>query len=236
MLTLRNIKNLAFAQADMLNSDFITDGECKVYINMEIAKLYDLLINEYEDQVIKYPCPFIHVESGKEDYGLPQDFYKLRAAFEVEGGNDRGRRKKLNPMTLSNIQDYQLPSTNYEVELWMIPKYTPLYNDDDRLEWLESFMLPAGWEQFIIAGAAASMLIKEESDPTGALALKQEARMQIIDSAPEKDLGEARQIREVGREMREEVGGIALPTRTARLVYCLVGKTILFREVKRGAY
>jgi hypothetical protein len=187
----------------MTGSDFISVPRLVDYINAELSELYDLLVGSYEDYF--YDTIDVNLVNGTESYTLPADLYKVRKVFFKEG-TDRYvmRRMALDEIGLypsdsrparthykyrvmgQNLIVFPLPGTG-TLELWYIPNYTPLVNDGDTL----ALSVPVqGWDDFIVSGAAARCLVKEESDPSALLMAKEQARVRIIKAAADRDAGE----------------------------------------------
>lgn len=74
------------------------------------------------------------------------------------------------------------PETTYWFRVWYLPHAPLLSADGDSLTTIN------GWEEYIVADVAAKLLIKEESDPSGALSIKQEVEASIRDSSDEQDV------------------------------------------------
>lgn len=57
-MSLKSIRDQARLRADRLNSNFVTDSECNIYINQAMFELYDLLVTTFEDYFIGTPIQF----------------------------------------------------------------------------------------------------------------------------------------------------------------------------------
>jgi hypothetical protein len=215
-ITLGSLKTRILRQADMENTLFVSDTELGDLINDELAGLYDILITRYEDQGIRIPAPDIQVRVGIEKYPLPRDFYKLRAIYEHRGG----KRYRLLPFEFTELANSESPRTDATLEIFYVPQYEPIADDETLLQWFDHFILPFGWERYIIGGAAAALLIKEESDPSGALMLKQETLNRIMEASVERDTSEPCQIRNTMYQ----------PSRGSELRYSMMGKWLFIRR------
>jgi len=57
-MSLGQIRLMSRQRADRVNSNFVTDSECNLYINQAMFELYDLLVTTYEDYFIGTPIQF----------------------------------------------------------------------------------------------------------------------------------------------------------------------------------
>ena len=215
--TLELLMQGALDRADMLRrnattgvleaTDFIDAGSVAVYVNAELAVLWDALISANEDYCIKHLT--IEVLSDTEDYSLPSDFYKFRKVFPILSGKRRRRLKKfdLNRLgesdSLAAILTSRIEETEYrisgnrlwlhpkptnvaELEMWYIPQFDPILNLGDKID----FRYPVGWEQYVIEGVAARLLEKEESDSSAQIRRQEKILQRITVMAEDRDVGE----------------------------------------------
>ncbi len=190
----------------MVNSSFVTDAEIDDMINYEMGDLYDLLVGSFEDHFISTST--IALVSGTENYNLPSDFYKLRAVFFKDAG--QGQRWRLQRINIAEFEyDYEYygsvggfnrymryrilddqiyfvpePIGSGSIELFYVPEMTKISSDSTPI----SFNVPTqGWEQYVVAGTAARMLSKEESDPSALLAEQGRIKANIQHMAVNRD-------------------------------------------------
>ena len=215
-VTLDNLRELAADRADMLKydvagvadlSDFLNESACTYAVNSELAALWDHLVTSYEDYAIKTYSQPLHAE--QEEYNLPADFYKIRAVFPIlsNGRSSALRRfdlKQIGAETSAayitgtevrqlryNVMGNRLrlwpaPSSSATLEVWYIPQYKPIYNDQDLID----FRFPNGWEDYVVEGVAARALEKEESDSTHCRQRQAEILQRILTTMKDRDVGE----------------------------------------------
>lgn len=210
-VTLGDLKTRVLDLADATNSGFIVDGRLGEYINAELSELYDLLVNSFEDYFVTIDQS-ITLAAGTESYNLPTDFYKALKVFLLSGGQ-RYRLARFNleeldyqsplvdsPAVSNSDLRYRImggkiyfhpkPGASGSIDLFYVPEFTNLASDVTTI----SFSVPVGWEDFVVYGAAARCMIKEESDPGAYLALKGACRDRIINAAQNRDAGEPMRI------------------------------------------
>jgi len=210
-------------RADMLRDDgtgtleiigFANPSAIIGYISYELAALWDLLIATYEDYAIQRK--FITVLADKEDYALPDDFYKFRKVFPIVGGRrctplrkfnlERlGEADSLGAILASPIEEteysvrgmrlwlHPIPSNAGQLELWYVPQFKYLENLED----LVPAVFPNGWEEYVIEGVAARLLEKEESDASPQRARQQQILQRIMILAEDRDAGQPHQMQDV---------------------------------------
>ena len=219
---LETIMLAAADRADMLHyvgavptlSTFIDTNMSIYQLNMELAALWDVLVNTYEDYCIRRKT--INVLANIEDYSMPSDFYKFRKVFPIVSGKramplkkfnleELGEADSLSPIFTSRIEDtrykvngnrlwlHPAPTSACELELWYVPQYTPIENNDDKVDW----RYPLGWEDYAIEGLAARWLEKEESDASAQRTRQKEILQRILVMAEDRDAGEPFQIIDV---------------------------------------
>ncbi len=186
--TLESIRLRCQQRADKVNSTFISTAEWTELINQSWTELYGLLVTNYEDF---YSTKVnLTVTASVEYTALPNDFFKLLAAFPLQGTQRQQRLRRFSIQDLGmqaypylaypqvvygyaiigpNIFWYPLPTTSSTVELWYIPQVPRLVQDQDTI----SATVVDGWEEFIVNDVAMKVRIKEESDARPLIALKQ---------------------------------------------------------------
>lgn len=215
-ITLNLLRLLAADRADQLQYDatgtadlsaFINEGMFTYAVNHELAALWDHLITSYEDYAIKKQ--FIDIVATQEEYNLPADFYKIRKVYPIltNGRSYPLRRfnmdqlgaetsatlilgtelRQLRYRVMGNrIYFWPEPTTAGTVEVWYVPQYTPIENDQDLID----FRFPNGWEDYVVEGVAARALEKEESDSTHCRQRQAEILRRILQSVQDRDIGE----------------------------------------------
>ncbi len=214
-VTLGELRSQAKDRADMVNSSFISDTNWDNYLNREASELYDLLVGSFEDYFVK--TGNLRLVATQESYDLPSDFYKMAKVFWKGPNNRRWRLRRFAMEEMDYYDEYYSPLGTYsrylryrilgpkiyfmpdpveagDVELFYIPQFVPMKNENQKL----SFNIPAmGWDDVIIAGAAARALKKEESDPSMLLMEKAQAIENVKNSASDRDAGEPAHVADV---------------------------------------
>ncbi len=215
--TLKLLILAALERADMLRIDPATGSEEPVdfvaltavvlYVNAELAALWDTLVLSNEDYCIHRKT--IEIVSGQEEYSFPSDFYKFRKVFPVISGKRQAALRKFDLRKLgeadsraaimtSRIEEseyrvsgnrlllHPVPTTAGQVELWYIPQFDPIVNLEDRID----FRLPFGWEQYCVEGVAARLKEKEDLDGSANKARQAEILGRIMTMVEDRDVGE----------------------------------------------
>lgn len=207
------------SRADMVDSEFVDDAtEVIRWINEEAAKLHDLVVSRFEDQFTTTSVPII-VAPGTSSIPLTTlaltGFYKLRGVDRLENGasdwqeirpfdfNNRNRRTSGGAWYRSRVVQYRLVGASILLSpddacdgtyrVWYIPSFTPLAADGDTIDF------PENWHEFVIAGAAAKCLAKEESSTSIQMALQTDVRATILAMAANRDAGSRMRIENVRR-------------------------------------
>ena len=144
-------------RADLPSSGaFRTDAYITKLINDSIEEVYDELRDAggFFDYVGK-----VATISGTSPLSLPSDFLDFHALIQ-QGGYERVYRL---PYEWRPFAVEVTGSRTYTLDY--IPKITPLATGTD------TFTFASGWTQYVAARAAAQLLIQEESDPSGQIAL-----------------------------------------------------------------
>lgn len=183
-MTLAQLRTAARQEADMVNSQFVSDSEFNTYINQSCFELYDLLIQKFgDDYYIKNP-PYTFTTDGTSYlYALPSDFYKLvgvdlainnaPASWTTIWAFNFGSRN-VNPVpnvqglygfsnirvkvSGSNFWVSPVPSAGQTFQIWYAPRMSTLSADSDTFDGI------SGWTEYVIVDAAMKALAKEESD------------------------------------------------------------------------
>lgn len=214
--TLLQLKTRVREEADMENSDFISDSELLSYINSSYAELYDLLVETYDDYYLTSAEETI--AAGTSTLTLPATFYKLRgvdlklstndyAALSKFNFNERNRLNSANFLFGSNsttaASRYRLMGNTINLEpsdnaagtykVWYTPAITLLSTDTDTVDGVN------GWEEYIIVDAAIKCLSKEESSTTVMERRKEALTRRIQKMASERDSGSPDSVQNVRR-------------------------------------
>ena len=222
-LTFSQVMLMAAARADLVRTN-ATTGATEVVdsveplslahlVNQELATLWDVLINTYEDYCIRRKT--IAVVPDIQEYSMPSDFYKFRKIFPIVNSRRYAPLRKFNLRELGEADTFAailarpieytrykvsgnrlmlhpIPTNTAELELWYVPQYDPVVNLDDKID----FRFPFGWDQYVIEGVAAALLEKEESDGSAQRARQQAALQRILIMAEDRDVGEPHQMQD----------------------------------------
>ena len=213
MSTLLQLRDAAREVANMENSTFVTDSELTRYINEEVKDLYLFIVGKYENYYVT-EIPFT-IDAGQDGYAFPDGYMKFLALDRVEGNftmtvqpytfNERNRYQNsiafnwVGPVVLYDIQGGSIKlkpasSAPGSYVMFMVPTPPKLVADDDTLDSTLTV-----WEEYVINGAAAKCLIKEESDPSMLLGRQQQLQVQIVQMAANRDAGRPQVIGDYSR-------------------------------------
>jgi hypothetical protein len=198
--TLLDLRTESRQRSNQENSTFVTDTELNAYINASAAELYDLLVGKFEDYFTV--SEDFSISSGNT-WTLPSNFYKLRGLdFDANG-----TFQVIRPFTFAERMSTQsrsyrvvgddliiMPETsapgNYR--LWWIPRMTQMSADTDQLRGVMDF------DEYVIVDAAMKCLLKEESDISALMAMKEGLKQRINSMAANRDAsGEANAVADV---------------------------------------
>lgn len=117
VMLLSDLRNTVLQEADMVNSNFISQGELTGYVNQSLYELYDLLIvNAGDDYFISQ---YLFTTTGTTQlYALPPDFYKVKGLdiFLQAGANPSG-------IGWLTLQNFEFTDRNR----YTLPNYATLY-------------------------------------------------------------------------------------------------------------
>lgn len=216
-ITFTNLKTAVRERADMVSSDFVSDAELGRIINGEAAELHALIVSRYEDDfTTSYDFTLSTGTSSLVLSLAVPTFYKLRALQVLQDGT-------YVPLERFDFQDisraggsyssYRDPPVQYRLvgsilhftptdraagsyRLWYVQGYQDLSSGSDALSY------PENWHEMVIAGSAAKCLLKEESDASGQLRIKEQLRQRILAQSTSRDAGASSTIARVRRRDR----------------------------------
>ena len=200
-------------RADMQNSQFVTDVELADYVNQAIAELYTSLTTRFQDYYAEEKEYSLPADNGA---ALPDGFFKCLGVDLVVGGRTHTLRPYMwsernipTTDTFYRIQGNTIrfipeTTTSGTVTLWYVPE--PQYfevADPLTTELLAKTLatvdsqIQRGYEEYVILDAAIKCLIKEESDATALIALRERVRRQIEEAGETRSADESYRIADI---------------------------------------
>ena len=202
LAVLVSLRNQAYQRADAENAlDRFPIGEVNEYINQSYAELYDLLVDSEQDWFLSSAS--VSIVAGTESYALPSDFYRIRgvditvAGVPVDVTRWKFEERRLYSttylgqwgidsriayhLTATNIQFKPTPDTAVTATLWYYPAPPRMVGDMDDMDGV------AGWEEYIVLGAAIKMLTKDGRDCGLLIAERDRQEARIISQASRSD-------------------------------------------------
>jgi len=215
-VTLSDLRTRAKNRADMASSSFVSDAEWKDYINEGISELHDIIVANYENQIITSKT--VSLVAGTDTYVLPSDVYKV-VGMDYETGSQRytlrrfmwAERNRYRQTILhsgvdvfggpyyeyslegNNFRMIPLPSSSATIRIWYVPQCVNLSLDTD----VVNYTVVRGWEQFIILTSAIKALAKEETDTTTLQNEKAELKQRLVLMSAQKDISEPARVYDV---------------------------------------
>lgn len=176
-VTLTTLRARARARADQPVAGFVADSatELDSWINEGVQILHEKLVAAYGSDYVETSSAFTC--SGSSDLTLPADFFKLlgvdinlqsgvvalqpymraeRNAYRNSSNGFRRPRYKLSGATTLRL--LPAPSSGTTGTIWYSPTAAILVAGSDAVNF------PNGWERYVVAYAAQSMVMKEEGD------------------------------------------------------------------------
>lgn len=221
-VTLASLRDQTRQRADMENSGFVSDTELNVYLNNSAWELYDLVVSRFEDQFIYtdsitgLPPTYTITNTDQNWFTLPTNFYKLRGVDrnQDQSSDNWFTLRKWNFAERNNFisrglrSAWGISSVCYRIlgnkvqilpqgdsagtyRLWYVPKMTEMSASVDLDPTIEM------WSEYVVVDSAIKCLIKEESDTTMLMAVKQGLLQRIEAMATNRDAGEPERIANV---------------------------------------
>jgi hypothetical protein len=221
-VTLSSLRTQVRERADMQNSLFVSDSELNLYINNSAWELYDIVVSKFEDQFIYtdsitgLPPTYTITDTAQNWFTLPSNFYKLRGVDrqkETSGDSwftlSKWNFAERNSFLDRGVRSYWGSSTAcYRVlgqkvsilpqgdsagtyRLWYIPKMTEMTVSVDLDPSIEM------WSEYVVVDSAIKCLIKEESDTSMLMAIKQGLLDRIESMSANRDAGSPEKIANV---------------------------------------
>jgi hypothetical protein len=188
---------------------FVTSAELNGYINRSWRRLYNLLVERFQDQFAKASAPFA-ITDATDTYAWAtigcSDFYKaLGVDYQVGtywqpvrrfNFADRGMQNPLGPLyaNVPGLYDlrYQLrgdglvfmrPIPSVNVRLWYVPVAPALVADSDTLDDVN------GFAEYVVVDSAIKVLLKEESDTSALERERERLEALVISAGSSRDAG-----------------------------------------------
>jgi len=198
----------------MENSTFITDSEITEYLNQELAELWSRLI-QGQGQPFYRSSSSITVTSGTALYNLPSDFFEVQEVIATIGGvsgplrpfmaSEHGYLVNGGAVTLlpgfavryriqANQIEFVPSSQSFTAILYYSPTQPRLSAGGDTFDGF------AGFEMAAIYGTVATMLAKEESDPSFYVGQKERIYRHIDSLASQRDASAPERVQDVSQD------------------------------------
>ena len=206
-------------RADMEGSTFVSDAELAEYVNQSVAELHNLLVTTYEDYYVNSTQYSLPTENPGD---LPDDFYKCIGVDFATGGRTYSLKRYMfnerNILTgdiFYRIQGAKIRfipevTTGGTVTLWYAPEpyYFEIASTLDKTQVLGTVdaQIQRGYEEYIVLDAAIKCLMKEESDATNLIALREMTKQRIGDVGSVRTPGGPYRIGDVGGGLRYATG------------------------------
>lgn len=201
-VTLTLLRDSVRRMCDMDNTELISDTFLTESINANLAEIHDVLVNSFADYFVE-THPYVIAADASNELLLPLDFYKMIrvAALSSDGLLSELRHGSPRELLIDSVQfvtdnaylRYMLRGGRLvffkrpvagSLTIEYVPMFTKLIADSDTVPWL----IPVGWENYVVYKSCADCLAKEESDPMYWLQRAAEAKMAIIENATSRDV------------------------------------------------
>ena len=196
-------------RAGMENSTFVTDAEITEILNQELAELWnELVLNE--GQPFYRNLLTIAVTAGTALYSLPADFLEVQQVEATVNGisgclrpfmqNERAWLRNNQSWHPNMPVMYRIQGANIEflpsdyafsAALYYTPCQPRLVNGADTFDGFN------GYESAAINGTVATMLAKEESDPSYWLQMRERVYITIRAMASRRDASNPERVQDV---------------------------------------
>lgn len=219
-VTVSSLVTNARQRANKERSNFVTDAEILQLVDRAYKELYDLVVTSYQDYYAE-DYDFTTV-GGQKDYALPDNFYKLLGVdmyidadrfvtlrqFMFQERN-KYRFNMITPTIPAQILQYHIlgsnlrlmpsPTSQTPMKVWFVPRAKNLTTSaSPAADQINQVDCQNGWEDFIITAAAIYILIKEESDVTALMAMKEEAKQRVLSTSVNRNTAEPERVYDVG--------------------------------------
>jgi hypothetical protein len=212
--TFGTVVSQALDRADVPSSA-VDSTRIREYVNAELSRLHNLLVNVREDFYRKVDTS-ISTSANTQEYTLPNDLLRVRKVFIQETSSPPTRRE-LQRLDISDLgtrgygrkhyysdntgepcgyliaQDklvlYPTPQGAETVELWYVPHFTPFATDNSEDANTLDSQIPPGWEELVVLGTAIRVLDREETDSSALRSMYVDLREELMRTASSRDDG-----------------------------------------------
>lgn len=193
-------------EADLENSDLITDVQIGDWLNDERRMLQNLLLRHKGQSYYARRAPAFNTAQGVSEYPLPADFFELLAVRARKTGAPAGTHERpLLPCDAPDFADFAAGGpcspTHYALRgmfpidgattetevIELLP--TPSGVESIVIDYVPAFQVVSGgavfyngingWEMFMVYGVAARLIHKAKRDPTFVLTQRQRIQQDI---------------------------------------------------------
>lgn len=191
------------------NSTFVTDAEITEYLNVELAELWGRLVLNQGQPHFRSETK-LSVVPNISLYALPADFWALQGVTATHGGVSRPmlpfmpveQSRLSSPLVVdpfvlakyrvqANNIEFLPAKTAFDVTIYYTPACPRLVNPSDLFDGFN------GYEIAAIYGACATVLAKEESDPSFYTAQRERIYQQIERAAAHRDMANPERVQDV---------------------------------------
>ena len=196
------------SRTNLESSQFVSDTELLGYVNSALAELYVVLENTYEDYSLVMSTATISTPvEGSNFFTLPADCERPRGVDLFYGGrwiSLQGdvfkNRNRFNdglfrlPSWLGDVRwrvtaqkVWITPATasGGQYQFWYVPRFTKLQLNDSLMQVQDNI----AWHEYVINTVAVWIQTKQDLDPSIYMALKDKARLLVLDSAKPRNQG-----------------------------------------------
>lgn len=189
--------------ADQQDSNFVKPAVWQLWLQSAYNELYNLLVGRFED----YFVTTTSLDAVEDELTLPADFHKLR-------GVDRdGQSVRSFPFGERNRSDFQdeiaafsgirycllgtkiilRPSLNAPgtYRVWYVPQCPTITDFDAQIPGISP------WEEYIHYTLAIKAMMKEETDASGLIAMRNDISARITELAANRDAAEPKRTTDV---------------------------------------
>ncbi len=193
-VTGQEILDMALAQAEMSDSDFVKPKAGLAWVNQALAELHDLLVDVFEDFFLARH----EFDTSQDDQLLPNDFLKSYRLFDTSDGEPISKLMlskllslRASPSSTDELR-YRIMGTRViftrtpttVVEMWYAPQAQRLADLGEAIR----IPVPVSWLGFMVSDITARALAQEESSFVFYEGRKMQFAERIRNTAADRDL------------------------------------------------